>query len=246
MKRSWSCLVLLVALLLIFQVGCSAEYWTGKTTMRTELHGPGWSFIDTKDNDIEISDAEYDPSTHAGKIGKLTVKNNASTPIQAEIARIEAIGNAQMSQVAYVSGLLQGISNIVGAVGTAAPGLSWLKPTGGGGSISIPTALGELGFSTGGTTAWTAPDQTAIAQAQIEAQKAYLAMQEKIIEAQKKVSASQPATQPAQTTSAGPSIQDVLDAVAASDAQRGSQIGELSNELTELKDRVQALEPAEQ
>ncbi len=216
--------------------GCSAEYWTGKTTMRTELSGPGWHFIDTKDNDIELDDASFDPTTKSGKIGKLVIRNNASDPITAEIARIEAIGQAQMSQVAYVSGLLQGLSNMISAAGTAAPGFSWLKSTGGGGGISIPTSLGELGITTGGTNAWTAPDQTAVAQAQIEAQKAYLALQQSIVDAQKKVVT----TQPAETT--GPTIQTVLDALSASDAQRGSQIGELSNEIVGIKDRITVLE----
>jgi hypothetical protein len=107
MKRTLS-LLLLVPLL-----GCSAEYWTGRTTMRTELRAPGWKFVDTKDNDISIAKASYDPN-NGGVLEGLTIRNNASDPITAEIERIRAIGEVQRIQVEYFAQIRGMMTDIAG------------------------------------------------------------------------------------------------------------------------------------
>jgi len=56
--------------------------------------------------------------------------------------------------------------------------------------------------------------------------------------------AQEPAVPAVQPASASPTWTDVLQAVRAADAHRGSQIGELQNEITALCDRVNMLAPA--
>ena len=145
----------------LLTTGCSAEWWTGKTTMRTELRGPGvfpFCFVDTKDNDIELTDVTYDPNTHAGRIGKLTVRNNASDPIRAEIERIRASNEGMVSQVAYMTGMMNGFAQLIGAAGRAVPGFSWLGPRpAAGGSVSLPTPWGSLGMTQNPQAPWVVP-----------------------------------------------------------------------------------------
>ena len=101
-------------------IGCSAEYWTGKTTMRTEIRidptRKEIAFVDTKDNNLEVTDFHAKFKESEVQWASLRLTNNASVPIQAEIERIRAIGEAQLSQVQYVTALLAGVKQIVDSV----------------------------------------------------------------------------------------------------------------------------------
>lgn len=117
----------LVALVLVGISGCSADYWAGAYKPTTEFrakYGPASiSFTDSKDNNVSIEGAEYDPVTKKFKIDRLVIINNGSDVVNATGNRALQVAVAMQTQVQYVSALTAGISQIIGATGNAAPGL---------------------------------------------------------------------------------------------------------------------------
>ena len=205
----------LALLVCLVACGCSADYWLGKTTMETRAeivlpNGYKIVFRDTKDNNVDVTDLKFNTETKEVMLGKLSIVNNASIPIGAEVPRITAAGIGQMSQVAYLNGVMQGIAGILGAAGQAAPGFSWLGAGSGGGgtsSASCPWAAllpGGQSAATGVSEtiqpAWVSPytseDQAAMNAARLEAARLQAEYNLRMTELMMKKPATSPATQP--------------------------------------------------
>lgn len=107
--------------------GCSADYWLSTYKPSTYInaqYGPArFTLRDSKDNDIDVQGVEYDPVTKQFKINQLQIRNNSSDVVNATAARAAIVGQAQLSQVAYVQAMGNTISQIIGSAGQAAPGL---------------------------------------------------------------------------------------------------------------------------
>jgi hypothetical protein len=147
-------------LLLLLLTGCSAGWWTGKTTMRTELEiSPVWksiNFVDTKDNDITIRGLDFDMEAKRCTIEELTLVNRASDAIAAEVARIQAIGEAQLTQAVYVKELTTGLQAVIEALAAAAVQLGFeFNPP----QLPTPDLLDALTAKIGGAAAALPPLQ---------------------------------------------------------------------------------------
>lgn len=69
--------------------GCSLPA-NPKTTLQAGPWGSYFSFYDSKDNDVEIVGAEFDPTIKRLKFDRLTIRNNASDVRRANVEQIQA------------------------------------------------------------------------------------------------------------------------------------------------------------
>lgn len=125
MRMSW--MMKRAVVLFLALNGCSAEYWAGaykaSTRFDVAVGGARVHFEDSKNNDIWLKDAIFDPVTKQVKIGWFHLRNNGSEVVRATGERADAVARAQMTQVSYVQAVTAGISQIIGAAGSAAPGI---------------------------------------------------------------------------------------------------------------------------
>lgn len=81
-------------------------------TPTTELSGPGWSFRDTKDNDIDLV-ASYDPETKSFKIEKLIISNKSSPVIEANVQQMLAFVEQQKAANEGIKAAFEGITSTI-------------------------------------------------------------------------------------------------------------------------------------
>lgn len=117
----------LTAILITLMSGCSADYWAGaykpKTAFTVSAGPYHVKFEDSKDNNLQIEGLTLDPATKTYKLDRLTLINNSSDVVTATGNRALQVAIAQQTQVQYVQAVTAGISQIIGAVGSAAPPL---------------------------------------------------------------------------------------------------------------------------
>jgi len=123
--------VLLVAVVCVVALaGCSAKYWTGVSDPVTKLKLNPLKYQieleNSKDVDVEASDVDIVHDGTSLKIGDLRVTDTASGVRRANVAQIDAVGQAQLTQVAYLKQLgdnfdaaLQRMDQMIGSI---APG----------------------------------------------------------------------------------------------------------------------------
>lgn len=116
-------LAVLAPLLLVLTTGCSATYWAGKTEMHTavtlDVPKRTIEIYNSKDTSLEVEDLKW--SENEGfSLGHLSMTDIASTPITAEVERIRAVAEAQLTQAQYLSNMGGVISSVVTAVGEMA------------------------------------------------------------------------------------------------------------------------------
>ena len=58
----------------------------------------GWNLSDTKDNDIEVKNARYDPKTHEFSVESIVIRNNSSDVMTANVAQMQQI-TEQMKEI---------------------------------------------------------------------------------------------------------------------------------------------------
>lgn len=89
--------------------GCSANHWLGADAKQTRVEVNPLTgtvkFLDSKDNDLEISNFKARVGQNEVTFDQLTLRNNASDPLVADVERIRVIGEAQLSQMEYVKAL---------------------------------------------------------------------------------------------------------------------------------------------
>ncbi len=106
-----------IALFLCFVGGCLNTGCSLPANPRTEFGiGPFSSvfkFHDSKDNDIEIVGAVFDPATNTFKVDKLTIRNNASDPRRANVEQIQAYTEQVKAMTAMVTQMTQAIAAAV-------------------------------------------------------------------------------------------------------------------------------------
>ena len=145
--------VVVVILLLVFGgciFGCSAEYWTGRIEPVTRIGVSAWGggeFKDTKNNDILLQEAEFDPATKTFKIGHLAIRNNSSEVIDADAARMVMVEKIMQIQVDYQRQIGMNIQGALLAGGEAAS--NFLS--------TLPSMSFDLGSLLGNANAWMAP-----------------------------------------------------------------------------------------
>lgn len=127
----------LVAGLLVGLGGCSVL--TPKTAVS---YSPLWgfSFGDTKDNDVEIVGLEVDPATKRIKCDKLTIRNNASDPIRENVEQMK-VANEQLKTMGenarmIVAELGNAVKLLTPLAALFAPGVSASGPLGGNVDVS--------------------------------------------------------------------------------------------------------------
>lgn len=140
---------LYLLLMLVALSGCSAGHWLDADARYTEFRinplTKTISFYDSKDNDVLMEGFEVNTKEGTAKLAKLQIVNKASDAIVAEVERMKAVGDAQMSQVAYLHEMMSGLSSIADALAKLANSLSWLVPAPSpptATAISLPTPLG--------------------------------------------------------------------------------------------------------
>ena len=96
-------------------VGCSLPT-NPQTSLAAGPWGSFFTFKDTKDNDILIKGAEYNPETKQFKLSELTVRNNSS---DVRIANVEQI----KAYTAQVEAFTKMVEFVTQAVATKLPNL---------------------------------------------------------------------------------------------------------------------------
>lgn len=127
---------LMVSLLLAFAflcAGCMPE----KATTQVGGGAFGWNFKDSKDNDVSIKNAKYNPSTSEASVEDLTIRNNASD-VNRTLAEMMLANAEQWKAVAeHTRALTDGMAKISAS-------LSWLTGFGGGGAPSDDEMLSRV------------------------------------------------------------------------------------------------------
>lgn len=121
-----------ISLLLCLPLGCA--YANPRTELRAGPFGSLFQFHDSKDNDITIKGAEYNPDTQLFKIEELTIRNNASDVRTANVEQMKA----HAEQIRAMSEIVSQLSNVVKAV--------------------VPLIIGQGETSNGGPVATTVPE----------------------------------------------------------------------------------------
>lgn len=71
----------------------------------------GWEFVDTKDNDILIKNAEYDPKTQQFKVEEIKVTNKASDVVAANVEQMLAFTEQQRAANEGLIGVVKELAN---------------------------------------------------------------------------------------------------------------------------------------
>jgi len=99
------------------QTGCSASYWlgakAGQTRFRVDPFTHSVTFDDTKNNNVDIDRLTIDEQKKVYELLGFRLVNNASDPIAAEVDRVVAAGQGQLSQKAYAEVVMSGVANVV-------------------------------------------------------------------------------------------------------------------------------------
>lgn len=122
--------------------GCAAL--GGAANPRTEVSASplgGFRFHDSKDNDIEIENAEYDPSTKALKIGKLTIRNNATDVRIASVQQMDAFNRQLVTHGENITRFGQIVLGLAETIAPLAlPGVKLDGPLGGSATVNAATS----------------------------------------------------------------------------------------------------------
>lgn len=124
----------------------------GVLTPKTSVsYGPfGFSFADTKDNDVEIEGLEFNPETKTWKVDRFTLRNNASDPIKENVQQLVQVNEQMKTAGVNLKIAMEGVTNFATALTPIArlfaPGVSASGPLGGKLELSPEglTALGEI------------------------------------------------------------------------------------------------------
>lgn len=120
---------------------------------RTALGGYGADIFNDKDVDVEVADAGYDPVGKTFRIGKLTVRDNASAVRGANIAQLVEVAKlyplftalqAQYGQnaVAISDSVFGGLSGLVTAANPLLTNLAQIKASNPGLAAELARAIG--------------------------------------------------------------------------------------------------------
>jgi len=98
------------ALALLLGTGCAFIKPT------TELKGGpfGWRFTDTKDNNVLVKNAEYDPKTGQFSVEEVNVSNQSSPVIEANVQQMLAFVEQQRAANEAILGVMAELRQAVG------------------------------------------------------------------------------------------------------------------------------------
>ena len=130
----WRWIILPVVLAGLFVPGCAFIKPT------TRLAGPGWEFVDTKDNDIQIKNAKFDPETKGFSVEDLIVANKSSPVIEANVKQMLAFAEQQR---AFNEGLQVAMTGLANIVNELVPALGMLR-TQTSSTTELQTLIGTL------------------------------------------------------------------------------------------------------
>jgi len=100
----------LTSLLLMTGPGCLAMHKPA-TQMS---YGPfGFSYKDTKDNNVTIEGLEVDPENKIVKLGKFEYVNDASTPMQAWVGQMEAQADLNRVTIEAMGGVIDRLAALI-------------------------------------------------------------------------------------------------------------------------------------
>ena len=107
----------------------------------------GFKFYDSKDNDIIVKGAEFNPETKQFSVEELTVKNAASPVIDANVQQMLAFVEQQRAANEGIKAAFDGLATMTGLITRMA---ETILP-GSGGSIDTPYGGGEIHISSPAT-----------------------------------------------------------------------------------------------
>lgn len=84
----------------------------------------GWDFTDTKDNDIDIEGAEYDPSTHKATLKSFKMRNNASDVNKTLTGMMMAYAEQQRAANEGIQQMMIGLNGLMGQAASIVRGSS--------------------------------------------------------------------------------------------------------------------------
>lgn len=92
--------------------GCSLPA-NPHTSLQAGPFGGLFKFYDSKDNDLELEDANFDPQTKGFTVKKLTIRNNASDPRRANVEQIQAYTEQVKATTEMFSTMTKAIASAV-------------------------------------------------------------------------------------------------------------------------------------
>ena len=95
----------------------------------TQLSGGalGWEFVDTKDNDIALEGASFDPASKTFKIEKLIIGNKSSPVIEANVQQMLAFVEQQKAANEGIKAVFAGLSDMMNVVRGTVSDLSAMR-----------------------------------------------------------------------------------------------------------------------
>ena len=128
--------IVLLACLLATCTGCGV--FKPRTALSAGPFGSYFSFEDNKDNDILIEQLEVDPTTKMLKAGKLTIRNNGSDPMRANVEQLKEVNEQLRTMGQNMQMFMQQLTSLAGTVAPWAARGSVNTPLG---DIEIPAAV---------------------------------------------------------------------------------------------------------
>ena len=145
----WIIFVCPLLALILAGMGCNMPQ-SPETTLSFDPWTHSMRFHDTKDNDILIEGAEYDGTTKAFKLQKLTIRNNASDVMVQQIEEMKVWNEQMRTANQGITNVMSGLTNMLSlaaqVVGGATVNSGVQTPFGGGstevkfGKVTAPTA----------------------------------------------------------------------------------------------------------
>jgi hypothetical protein len=121
---------------LILCVGCGV--FKPRTSLQAGPFGSYFSFEDNKDNDILVEKLEIDPTTKVLKADKITVRNNGSDPMRANVEQLKEVNEQLRTMGQNMAMFMQQLTSLAGTVAPWAARGSLNTPLG---DVQIPAAV---------------------------------------------------------------------------------------------------------
>lgn len=149
----------LFCLVLMLNMGCSAEYWTGriKPVTRLEASRNGVSFDTSQEHNVEADGLKVNPTTKNFEANKIKISSNSANVIDADARRMQWVIEGQKTQIQYMETWWAGAVSAISAGGDALEKYMRLNPfpSTRSSGFNVSTPWGDFGnqSTTGFTTA---------------------------------------------------------------------------------------------
>lgn len=128
----------LATLVVLILAGPGCGMFKPRTSLSAGPFGSYFNFEDNKDNDILVEKLEIDPVTKTMKADKITVRNNGSDPMRANVEQLKEVNEQLRTMGQNMQMFMQQVTALAGTVAPWAARGSVSSPLG---EIQIPAAV---------------------------------------------------------------------------------------------------------